>query len=359
MSQGVVDATIARIREHALRHGLESVNIVFHGGEPLLAGENFFRYFVEAANTRLRPSVRPHFLMQTNATLLSCRWLELFAELGINFGISLDGTPEAHDANRVDHQGRGSYQKVEEAIRLITSSDRSLHNLARPVLTVINLESDPLDVYRHLRGLGFKGADFHLPDGTHDAPAPGLVDGGTDTPYADWLIAIFNEWFDQADGSFRIRLFENIIGLIFGVELSTDNIGGRKSNCIVIETDGGMEPIDALKACAEGITKVGLNVVNNEIDDAYEIPLFRLYLGGADVLCDTCKSCPIGKVCGGGYLPHRYSSANGFDNPSIYCRDLMKLISHIQERVLDTLPPKVRADMQLATLSELQGAPAR
>ncbi len=352
MSRQVVDATITRIQEHALRHGLESVTIIFHGGEPLLAGEDFFRHFVETANERLRPSVSPRFSMQTNATLLSPRWLDILAELKVGFGISLDGPPEINDLNRVDHQGRGSYRKVADAIQLINGSERPTSS-RKSALTVINVESDPLIVYRHLRDLGFDSVDFLLPDGTYDFPPPALTPESEDTSYADWLIPIFDDWFDSADGNFRIRLFVNILRLVFGAERSTENIGGRKGACVVIETDGGIEPVSALKACGEGFTKVGLNVMENEIDEIYDIPLFGPYLSGPDALCDQCRQCPIVEVCGGGYLPHRYRTANGFDNPSIYCKDLLKLISHIQERALRALPDEMRLQMRVATLRAL------
>jgi uncharacterized protein len=35
-------------------------------------------------------------------------------------------------------------------------------------------------------------------------------------------------------------------------------------------------------------------------------------------------------ACGGGYLPHRFSTANGYDNPSVYCDDLYATFEHIQ-----------------------------
>jgi len=35
-------------------------------------------------------------------------------------------------------------------------------------------------------------------------------------------------------------------------------------------------------------------------------------------------------ACGGGYLPHRYSSKNGYDNPSVYCDDLYSMFDYMQ-----------------------------
>src|SRR4030095_5725909 len=141
MSEHVVEATLQRIPQHAVHKGLESVKLIFHGGEPLLAGEAFFRHFVETATRILTPEVTPQFSMQTNAVLLSEKWLELLGELKIHFGISLDGPAEIHDANRLDHQGRGSYQRVAQAIALIRSR-QECGRISTRVLTVVNLESD-------------------------------------------------------------------------------------------------------------------------------------------------------------------------------------------------------------------------
>jgi uncharacterized protein len=344
MSEEIVHATLTRVREHAIKKNLKTVRLIFHGGEPLLASPDFYRKFVRAARQILAPEASALFSMQTNATLISPEWLELFLELNIAFGISLDGPAEINDLNRVDHQGNGSYLRVVEAIRMVRS-DQRFDSLGRKALTVINLQSDPLLVYEHFRSLGFREIDFLFPDGTYDAPPPAVTVGGTDAPYADWLIPIFDQWFEKSDSTFSIRTFKNIIRLILGSERSTENIGGRKGRVVVIETDGGIEPVSALKACGEGFTKAGLNVLNSAIDDVYDAPLFKEYLAGPECLSQECASCPIVTVCGGGYLPHRYKSENGFDNPSIFCRDLTKLIRHIQAKVMEALPIGFRSQL--------------
>ena len=190
-----------------------------------------------------------------------------------------------------------------------------------------------------------------MPDSTYDHPPPGLSRGYDDTPYADWLIPIFDEWFDAGDVTFQIRLFQNIIALIFGCATSTENIGGRENDVLVIETDGGIEPVDVLKACGEDFTKLGMNVRLNELDDVYGSLLVRTYQVGAAALCHACRDCAIRDVCGGGHLPHRYSSRTGFANPSVYCRDLAKLITHVQARVLQTLPDRMIERHSLAPVN--------
>lgn len=351
MCKEVVLATLEKSRAHALEHGTKVVNYIFHGGEPLLAGEEFFRHFVRNAKEILGDQIAARFSMQTNATLLTEKWMDLFVELDIRIGISLDGTKEFNDANRVDHQGNGSYDKVVSAINMMNSNPK-YRKMLGGLLTVINLDSQPLEIYRHFRTLGAKGADFRLPDATYDNPPPAKM-SPEHTPFADWMLPIFDEWFADPDDSFKVRMFENIIGLVFGATNSTEDIGGRKTEFVVIETNGGIEPPGALKACEEGLTKVGLNILTHEMKDVYEVPLFATFLSGQERLCQTCQKCPIVSVCGGGKLAHRFSSKNGFDNPSVYCADLMKLVTHVQEKTIASLPQEFREKLKLGTLKQI------
>ena len=124
MPMAVVDAAIERIRAYSSASGTRRVSIILHGGEPLLAGQTFFRRFVEKANSELLPDIQPVFNMQTNGTLLDQSWLDLLRELDIRFGISLDGPESINDANRVDHRGQGSYARVRRAIDLVLADSR-------------------------------------------------------------------------------------------------------------------------------------------------------------------------------------------------------------------------------------------
>ena len=63
------------------------------------------------------------------------------------------------------------------------------------------------------------------------------------------------------------------------------------------------------------------------------LPIVQRVVQDAVPLCATCRSCPEITVCGGGYLPHRYSRMNGFDNPFIWCVDILKLIAHLRNKI--------------------------
>lgn len=348
MSDEVADAVLTRVYDHCRTHRLRQFLFIFHGGEPLLLPPDFFVRFVARAREKLLPAgVRPHFSLQTNGTLLTAEWGELLARLGVKVGVSLDGPPAVNDARRVDHAGKGTYDAVRRGMAALQRTGR--HPLA--VLCVIDVNADPLAVYNHFRALGVRTLSFLLPYATHDAPPPGLVPGEGRTPYADWLIPVFDQWFSDPAPKPGIRLFEQVLELLVGLDRGFEYFGGRNLEFLVVETDGGIEAAGALKVCGNGFTKAGMNVLRNEFDEALATGLAQLYHQSHRRLPGPCRRCPIGPVCGGGFLPHRYRRHNGFDNPSVYCADLMKLIVHVQNRLLDALPASLRAEAGLEPLS--------
>lgn len=347
MSDAVVDALLRRVKNHCVRHRIEYFDFNFHGGEPLLAGPDFFRKFVTKANHILRPATTPIFSMQTNGTLLTDEWCDLLGELDIHVGISLDGTPEANDMYRIDHAGKGSYHDIIKGIRVAMQST-SLNG--RPgLLSVINVKSDPVAVYEHFKSINPLNIDFLLPDANHETPPPGIEDAASETPYADWLIAVYDQWFYEKK-PFGITVFESILRLILGNNEGSDVLGAVNKEHLIIETNGGIEPVGQLKICGNGFTKVGVNVLHNELDDVLGTELGLLFHLSGKKICKFCQSCPVQSVCSSGYLPHRYSKAKGFNNPSVYCKDLLKLITHIQNSIFKVIPHELLRDANMEPL---------
>jgi uncharacterized protein len=338
MSRETVRTVLARVRAHAVRHQLPAFTFSFHGGEALLCGEEFFVDFVREAERILRPEVHPLYTLQTNGTLLTPAWCKLLDGLGISVGISLDGPPEVNDRYRKDHAGRGSYAAVSRGIEVARSFPWTN---AWGVLSVIDPASDPLRCYEHLKELGVERVDFLLPDSTHDRPPD--RPGGSPTAYADWLITIFERWFDEQPNRMRIRIFDGLIGQVLGRPGTIQALGSQKVELLFIDADGSIEGAPSLKVCGHGFTKLGLNVQTHELDEALGSEQIRAFHLRSEAVSSTCAGCQLKRICGGGHLPNRYSRDNAFDNPSVFCADLAKLITHIQTRVRQALPPALRS----------------
>jgi uncharacterized protein len=338
MSKRIIDTTAARIGEHAERHGLGAVVVILHGGEPLLAGAHTIDYTVRAIRRAVPKTTAIRYGLQTNGLLLDARFLDLFAQHGIEVGVSLDGDAEANDRHRRYADGRGSHTGVVPALRLLQS--QRYRHLYGGILCTVDLYNDPVDVYEHLLGFEPPGIDLLLPHGNWTKPPPGRPDDQTQTPYADWLIPVFDRWINAPRRETRIRLFESIISLLLGGRTTSEAVGLGKVDLITIETDGAIEQGDTLKTTAEGAAATGLHVARNSFDEALAHPAIHGRQQGIAALSEICRRCPIVKICGGGLYAHRYRVDNGFVNPTVYSADMFRLIRHIAGRVALGLPVK-------------------
>jgi uncharacterized protein len=230
MSDEVISQTARRIAEHAKSHRLDSVQIVLHGGEPLLAGRGRLRRIVTELETALHGVCGLDLRIHTNGVQLDEGFCELFAEHHVRVGISVDGDRAANDRHRRYADGRSSYDKVARAIGLLRT-DRFRH-LYSGLLCTIDIANDPAVVYESLVSLAPPRIDFLLPHATWDDPPPGRMHE-SDERYADWLIAIFDRWL-AAGRPVGIRTFDSIISALAGGESLTEALGLRPAVLAVI-----------------------------------------------------------------------------------------------------------------------------
>jgi uncharacterized protein len=327
MSVEIAELTAKRIGEHARAHRSSDVVLILHGGEPLLAGHDLISHLVNATRESVGPTVRVDVRIQTNGVGLDDSYLGLLRELGVRVGVSLDGAAEGHNRHRRFASGRGSYAAVSAALDRLRH-DRYRH-LFSGLLCTIDLRNEPVATYEALAAFEPPRIDFLLPHGTWDVPPPGRNPDPADTPYGDWLVAVFNHWYSAP--KVGVRLFEEIMRLIWDGTSSGETVGLSPARMVVIETDGSVEQVDTLKAVSHGAAATGLHVTRDRLDAALLLPGVVARQLGDLALAAQCRGCPIHRVCGGGLYTHRYRSGTGFANPSVYCPDLMRLIGHIAE----------------------------
>jgi uncharacterized protein len=320
-----VTRTAERIAEHAQYHALPAVRVILHGGEPLLAGVARLRRICEILRREVEEICGLDLRIHTNGVLLDDGYCQLFAEQRVRVGISIDGDRAANDRHRRYADGRSSYDQVAQAIgRLRDERYRALYS---GLLCTIDVLNDPGATYDALVALEPPLIDFLLPHATWDTPPP--RPGDSATPYADWLITIFDRWISQTS-RVPVRLFESIIRTTHGAASLTEALGLNPSDVVVVETDGSIEQVDSLKVAYDGAPETGFDVFRNTLNEAAGHPSITARQQGLAGLCSTCRSCPVVTSCGGGLYPHRYRTGTEFDNPSIYCADLMKLITHVR-----------------------------
>lgn len=327
MADATFTETLGWIRRQVVASGRRSVLLLFHGGEPMLVGPERFDAWCREATAALGGEVAVGFSVQTNGVLVDERWVEVFHRHRVTVGVSLDGPPAAHDRHRVDHRGRGSYDRVRAGIERLRAGGVTLG-----LLSVIDFEQDPLEVHRHMLDLGVTDLGYLFPDHTHETVGRVRARYGP-TPVADWLIPVFDEWWSRDSVRVRVRELDGIVAAVLRRRAWTTFYGNPPLGYLWVEADGAIEGLDVLRICEPGLAGTGLTVRSTE-PLAEALPEFhrRVTLDGVP-LPAGCGGCPEATTCGGGFLPHRFSRARRFDNPSAWCADLFRLFGHVRERL--------------------------
>ena len=123
----------------------------WQGGEPTLAGVDFFRRAVELQKQyKIDGQVLTNAL-QTNGTLLTDEWCEFLAAEGFLVGLSLDGPPQWHDTFRRDHANNPTFHRAWAGLELLQK-----HKVEFNVLVTLNSANAPHagDIYRYFTNRG-------------------------------------------------------------------------------------------------------------------------------------------------------------------------------------------------------------
>jgi uncharacterized protein len=338
MSPAVWKAAARRIGEHAREHGLERVSIILHGGEPLLAGVDRLLELVADMRRAMPEGCQLSVGMQTNAVTLDEEKLVRLAPEQVRIGVSVDGLRENHDLHRKFRDGRGSYAEVDQALRLLSSA--RFRSAFAGLLCTVDPVVDPVSTFTELLKHAPPAIDFLLPHANWAVPPQ--RSSGDATPHGDWLVTVFDRWYDAPRRETHVRLFEEIMNLLLGGSSRSEQVGLSPVAVAVIESNGAIEQVDSLKSAYAGACETGLNVLTDPIDAALAHPGVVARQLGTAALSDTCGDCPIHRTCGGGHYTHRYRPGDGFRNPTVYCADMQVLIGHIQRRMAADLSRRGR-----------------
>ena len=328
MSAETLAVTARRIADHVQDHQLSHIQVILHGGEPLLTGPDH----INAVATKLRGAIGAtvDLRVQTNGTLLSDPMLDVLNRHDVRIGVSLDGSRQANDRHRRYASGGGSYDRAARSLRKLRA--RAPHLLAG-ILCTVDLRNDPAGTYAALQEFEPPLVDFLLPHGNWTNPPPGRDPSAIDAPYGAWLAKVFDHWYSLSPPGCRVRMFSEIIHSMLGGQATVETVGLAPVRLIVVATDGTLEQVDTLRSAYAGAAGTGLSVHTHDLDTATRHPAIMARQRGLDGLSDTCRDCVLHPVCGGGLYTHRYRAGTGFMNPSVYCPDLAHLIRHIHRHV--------------------------
>lgn len=315
---------------------VSELNIIFHGGEPLIYQKAQFDWMCSLFTQTFPSSVSLHFTLQTNGVLIDEKWAELFLKHNVGVGISIDGPEIYNDKYRIDHKNSGSYKRVISGLNTLKAGLKQKAN-SIGALCVINPEFSSEIIYKHLsKDLNLKSFDFIIPDYNHDNPPPFTAE-----EYGLYLINLFNSWVndDTSDENLDLRIMSSSVGRFFG--FSSLLYGTGKVSCnqllplVTISSNGDLGPLDELRTTDPAFRENRKNINDVSLKEFLELDTFSQIKQASETLPLACSECCWSEICEGGGLVNRYSSKNKFDNPSIYCDGLKMFYSQVAKYLLE------------------------
>ena len=281
----------------------DAPTFVWHGGEPMLAGMNFFVKVVEAQKYYARG--RPYAnAIQTNGMLLNEDWTRFFKKENFLVGISLDGPENIHDIYRKTRKGRGTFNRVWKNAKMLLDKGVQVNLLSTVNNHSVNF---PEKIYKFFKKNGFIFMQF-IPIVETDPENPELAapySVNTDD-YGIFLDKLFKNWvkdfdFKKLKQKTSIRFFDSLLQVYIGMETAHCIFQKKCGNAITVEHNGDMFACDYL--VSEETLIANLNEIS--LGDAFNSHSLAAFGSRKANLDAECKKCKWLKLCYGGCLKDR------------------------------------------------------
>ena len=299
------------------------VSFVWHGGEPTLAGLDFYRRAVKLQNRYLPRGFRVWNNLQTNGLLINDEWARFLADNHFDVGLSIDGTELVHDENRRDVLGKGTFERVRKAADCLKKA-----GIRPDLLCTVNSATvqRPDEVYETLCSLDTGWVQF-IPIVVRDGNALSPL-SVTAESYGAFLIRMFDLWITHDLGKTDIQLFAEMAKIMAGAKPSLCMMSETCGRALVAEEDGSIYACDHFVDPAH---RIG-NFMESPIGSMVTLPVQHDFGRSKKTgLTAQCKACPYLKFCGGGCLKDRFGVAgDGESGQYVLCNGLRAFFSHAE-----------------------------
>ena len=291
MTEATATAVIANIFSD-LQPG-DGVTFSFQGGEPTLAGLNFYQNFAKAVDGYAVQGIRVSYTLQTNGYLIDEAWCAFLKERNFLVGLSLDGPAKYHNACRLDAAGNGTFQKVMGAKKLF---DR--FGVEYNILMVLTKElaRHPKQIWAFLEQENIRYVQF--------IPCLGPLDKADNayalTPerYASFYTELFRLWHDsyRRGNYISVKLFDDYVNLLAFGQCNACGLLGFCHAQIIVEADGSVYPCDfyVLDEYRAG------TLADTGLTELRASPVMKQFQARGHEDLRLCEGCPYRRICAGG-----------------------------------------------------------
>lgn len=317
MTYGTLQKIISSVIEH---NGIESTTkFIWHGGEPLIAGIDFFKNVIEIQKQYRDKGYRILNAIQTNLTLLNDEYIDFFIANEFGVGTSLDGTRELHNKNRSN-----SFDRVFN--NLNKAKAKGLHV---GVICILTNETLPHveNIYRFFRD---NQIDFTL---SPVIPNSRYVENIlTPEDYYFALKQLFDLWYYDPDCNIRVNPCSSIIQsiLLKGINLSCVHSENCLNHFMTFMPNGDVFPCNRFSDYDE--FRLG-NIKSDAFRNIFESEKRKELISRTADKIEECMDCEYKAYCKGGCMNHAYEFYETIYQRDYYCKAFFEIFTYIKKSI--------------------------
>lgn len=271
----------------------DQLTLAFQGGEPTLAGLAYFEHITQLVAKQTK-DVQIQYTLQTNGLLIDDNWCTFLKAHHFLVGLSMDGHPLAHDINRVDARGRGTFEQV-----LKTKQRFDRFEIDYNILCVLTnaLAKEAKQVFQFMKEQEIRYIQFIPCLDDLDAKA---VSYNALTPknFARFYHDLLPYWLSELKHGryISIKLFDDILNLLVHKQVTACGMLGNCQVQYVIEADGSVYPCDFYV-----LDTYRMGYIQDEtLRELFSKAIAKQFVCERKALPVTCETCPFLSMCHGG-----------------------------------------------------------
>lgn len=303
------------IQQYIEAQSMQDILFTWHGGEPLLRPLSFYK---KVLKLQQRHAHGKHIdnCIQTNGTLLTDEWCSFLHDNGWLVGISIDGTEEMHNKNRLSRQGHPTFQEVMKGIRLLNK-----HQVEWNAMAVVNEDNvkHPLAFYRF-----FKSIDCHYIQFTPLVEQDVRIDP---VEWGSFLCSIFDEWVKTDVGEYFVQLFDATLANWCGVAPGICSMAETCGHAGVLEYNGDLYSCDHFVYPQYKLGNIHQHTITEMMYSSEQLQFGK---NKRDTLPRQCKRCEYLFACHGECPKNRLSvSVDGEQGLNYLCQGYHHFFNHV------------------------------
>ncbi len=322
--------TIETVIQKALAWADGFASFGFQGGEPTLAGLDFFEHVVALQKKYNRKGVTVHNALQTNGTLIDDAWCAFLAREHFLVGLSLDGTQTVHDKYRFDAAGEGTFARVMDAAKRMEA-----HGVEFNILSTVNADvaKNADKIYHFFKKQGFYYLQFIPCLDEFENVAHNNLHSLTPKAYGRFLCRLFDLWYADLFTAqpVSIRYFDNLLSMMLGYPPESCGMAGRCTGYYMIEANGGVYPCDFYVTDEWYLG----NILQDDFAALNEREASKRFLAVSRQVHPDCKGCRHYSICRGGCRRNREPIDMAHNGKNYFCSSFLQFFDYAKPRLIE------------------------